>query len=46
MEILCHFIGFLGGAGGKYLTAAGDVRGVVQPLGREDPLEEDTGTHS
>ena len=24
----------------------GDLRDVVQPLSREDPLEEDTATHS
>ena len=44
MEILCHFIGFLGGAGGKYLSC--QCRRCKRALGREDPLEEDTGTHS
>ena len=27
-------------------TNAGDVRDVVRPLGREDPLEEGMATHS
>ena len=44
MEILCHFIGFLGGAGGKYLIC--QCGRCKRALGREDPLEEDTGTHS
>ena len=42
-------LGFPGGASGEEPSAnAGDVRTLarIQCLGREDPLEEDTATHS
>ena len=36
-----------GGTGGKDTSAnAGDIRDKDSVLGREDPLEEDTATHS